>query len=177
MRFSLFFFSSREPSEQPRYGPLLELVRHADLRAFEAVWLPERHLVEFGALYPDPATLGAALAVSTRNVHIRAGSVVLPLHHPLRVCETWSIVDNLSGGRVGVSFASGWHPNDFVFAPDLYEGRREGMFEAVDVVRRLWRGESVVMRGPSAAAVAVRARPRPVQPELPVWITTGGTEA
>ncbi len=32
-----------------------------------------------------------------------------PLHDPVRIAEEWSVVDNLSGGRAGVSFASGWH--------------------------------------------------------------------
>ena len=63
----------------------------------------------------------AAVAVVTERVEIRAGSVVLPLHNPIRVAEDWSVVDNLSNGRVGLSFASGWHANDFALAPDNFE--------------------------------------------------------
>lgn len=175
MRFSLFFFSSREPDAGPRYAQVLELVRHADETGFDAVWMPERHMVDFGALYPNPATVSAGLAIMTKHVQLRAGSVVLPLHHPLRVCEEWSVVDNLSGGRVGVSFASGWHPDDFVLAPHSYEERRDRMFQAIDVVRRLWRGEDVMMSGPGEREVRVTLRPRPVQPELPIWVTSGGS--
>ena len=172
----LFFFASEEQEGDPRKYRLLEAAaRFADERGFCAVWTPERHFHAFGGLYPNPAVIGAALAAWTRRVEIRAGSVVLPLHHPLRVAEEWSVVDNLSGGRVAVSFASGWHPDDFVLQPGSYARRKELMFEGIETVRRLWRGEAVAGVGGNGAAVAVRVHPRPVQPELPVWVTAAGS--
>src|SRR4030095_15985745 len=113
--FSLYFFSddgSRENGE--KYRLAIESARFADAHAFTAVWTPERHFQAFGGLYPNPSVLGAALAAVTSRVGIRAGSVALPLHNPVRVAEEWSVVDNLSNGRVAVSFASGWHPDDFL---------------------------------------------------------------
>src|SRR4029453_6956783 len=99
-----------------------------DAHEFVAVWTPERHFQAFGGLYPNPAVLGAALAAITTRVGIRAGSVALPLHHPVRVAEEGAVVDNLSGGRTGVSFASGWHRDDFVLTPTPYDERKEEMF-------------------------------------------------
>ena len=100
-----------------RYRLLLEGAKFADTHGFAAVWTPERHFHEFGGLYPNPALTSAAVAVVTEHVEIRAGSVVLPLHNPIGVAEDWAVVDNLSNGRVGLSFASGWHANDFALAP------------------------------------------------------------
>ena len=71
-----------------------------------------------------------------------AGSVVLPLHNPIRVAEEWSVVDNLSNGRVGLSFASGWHARDFVLQPENFKNRRELMANGIETVKALWRGES-----------------------------------
>ena len=51
---------------------------------------------------------------------------VLPLHSPIRVAEEWAVVDNLSRGRVGISFAAGWQPNDFVLEPDGLRHRQGG---------------------------------------------------
>ena len=34
------------------------------------------------------------------------------------------MVDNLSGGRVGLSFASGWHANDFAILPENLPSHR-----------------------------------------------------
>lgn len=61
---------------------------------------------------------GAAVAAVTQKIDVRAGSCVLPLHHPARIAEEWAVVDNLSGGRAGLAFASGWMPEDFVLRPE-----------------------------------------------------------
>ena len=43
------------------------------------------------------------------------------------------------------------------------------------IVRRLWRGEAVELpRRRTASRCEVRTLPRPVQPELPVWVTAAG---
>ena len=47
----------------------------------------------------------------------------------------------------------------------------------IDTVRRLWRGDTVDMPGHDGVAVGVRTLPRPVQPELPVWLTSAGSTA
>ncbi|MBA3947678.1 MAG: LLM class flavin-dependent oxidoreductase, partial [Herpetosiphonaceae bacterium] len=108
LQFSLFYFSSDEQAlANDKYRLVLEGAQFADQHGFAAVWTPERHFDAFGGLYPNPAVLNAALAMVTRHIKLRAGSVVLPLHHPIRVVEEWSIVDNLSQGRIGIAFASG----------------------------------------------------------------------
>lgn len=169
--FSLFFFSGDESaSPGDRYRLVLEAARAADELGLTAVWTPERHFDKFGGLYPNPAVLGAALAVATSRIQIRAGSVVLPLHDPVRVVEEWSVVDNLSHGRVGLAFASGFHPRDFVLAPDRFAQRRQIMRDGIERFRRLWRGEAVPLRSGDGTDRAVRVFPRPVQREPPLWL-------
>ncbi|HYR12097.1 MAG TPA: MupA/Atu3671 family FMN-dependent luciferase-like monooxygenase, partial [Longimicrobium sp.] len=176
MDFSLFYFGGDyDAGSRDRYRLLKEGARFADRSGFAAVWTPERHFHRFGGLYPNPAVTGAAVAALTSRVQIRAGSVVLPLHDPLRIAEEWSVVDNLSGGRVGVSFASGWQPNDFALAPDAYADRKAVMERGIDEVRRLWRGEAARRRSGTGAEVEVGIFPPPLQPELPVWITSAKT--
>ncbi len=172
VEFSLFFFSADvNLPEDERYRLLLDSARLADANGFVAVWTPERHFQEFGGLYPNPSVLSAALAMITQHVQIRAGSLVLPLHNPVRVAEDWALVDNLSHGRVSISFATGWHEHDYVIAPANYEGRRELMFQNISVVQRLWAGEEVEIAGVGGKKVPVKTLPRPVQTELPFWVT------
>ncbi|MDT5268374.1 MAG: hypothetical protein QOH49_560 [Acidobacteriota bacterium] len=174
--FSLYFFSDDGSKQSDdKYRLLLESAKFADRHGFTAVWTPERHFQAFGGLYPNPSVLSAALAMITERIKIRAGSVALPLHHPVRVAEEWSVVDNLSHGRVAVSFASGWHPNDFLFAPDAYEQRKEVMFRHIETIRRLWAGETVTLSGVGDSTVEVCILPKPIQAQLPVWITTAGS--
>ncbi len=175
LEFSLFYFASDESAATARkYHLLLEGAKFADEQGFAAVWTPERHFHAFGGLYPNPSVTSAAIATMTRRLQIRAGSVVLPLHNPIRVAEEWAVVDNLSNGRVGISFAAGWQINDFVLAPENYARRKDVMLLQLDLVRKLWRGEPVTFCGPDGKEVAVRILPRPVQRELPVWLTAAG---
>ncbi len=176
LSLSLSFFANDEDSlGRAKYALLTEGARFADRHGFAAVWTPERHFHPFGGLYPAPSVVGAGLATITERIHIRAGSVVLPLHDPIRVAEEWSVLDNLSGGRVGVSLASGWHASDFVFAPDSYARRKQVMLEGIETLRALWRGDAVTRRSGSGKDVEVRLRPRPVQAELPIWLTAAGS--
>ena len=172
MAFSLYYFGAYDSDFQAdKYRLLLEGAKFADRNGFEAVWLPERHFHAFGGFSPNPSVLAAALAAQTERVQIRAGSVVLPLHHPIRVAEEWAMVDNLSRGRVGVSFATGWHPNDFVFNPTAYPNRHEILKNGIETVRKLWRGETVAGQSGAGEPLSVRLFPMPLQPELPTWIT------
>ncbi|MGW6393265.1 MupA/Atu3671 family FMN-dependent luciferase-like monooxygenase [Streptomyces sp. NPDC055103] len=176
MDFSLFYFAddSTPEGDAGRYELLLEGARFADRHGFRAVWTPERHFHPFGGLYPNPSVVGAALAMITSTVAIRAGSVVAPLHHPLRIAEEWSVVDNLSGGRAGISLASGWHPVDFALSRGAYEDRKRLLTDSVEQLRGLWRGDGHEVVDGNGAPATVRIFPPPVQRELPLWVTSAG---
>ncbi|MFZ5894824.1 MAG: bifunctional LLM class flavin-dependent oxidoreductase/SDR family oxidoreductase [Myxococcota bacterium] len=170
----MFFSASAESTETNKYELVIETAKYADQNGFSSIWVPERHFTLLGGLYPNPSVLQAALAMVTQRIQLRAGSVVLPLHNPLRVAEEWAMVDNLSRGRVGVSFASGWHPTDFTFFPERYEGRQDALFDAIPIVHRLWRGESLTVKSGTGKDAQVGIFPRPLQKELPTWVTAAG---
>ena len=176
MDFGMFYFSSSQGDAQPgeTYKLLLEGAKFADANGFQSVWTPERHFHEFGGIFPNPAVTTAALATITENVALRAGSVVLPLHNPIRVAEDWSVLDQLSNGRVGLSFASGWHANDFALMPENYERRREIMVESIDTVFKLWAGEEVEVANGEGEMIKVSTFPRPIQDRPPIWIASAG---
>ena len=168
VQFSLYFFGNYGAEfRSDKYDLFFECARYADRHGFSALWFPERHFHPFGGLSPNPSVLAAALARETERIALRAGSVVLPLHHPVRVAEEWALVDNLSGGRIGLSYASGWHPNDFSLAPENYGNHRELMFERIETVRRLWRGESLRVKDGAGKEVDVRIYPLPARRDLP----------
>lgn len=175
MDFGLFYFADDQGRDTDRYRLLVEGARFADRHGFTAVWTPERHFHAFGGGYPNPAVTGAALAAVTERVAIRAGSVVAPLHHPLRIAEEWSVVDNLSAGRAGISLASGWHAVDFALRPENYAARKEVLTRTLHEVRALWRGEPLAVVDGAGRAAEVTVHPRPVQRDLPVWLTSAGT--
>jgi natural product biosynthesis luciferase-like monooxygenase protein len=162
------------PSSGEAYRLLTEAARFADERGFRAVWTPERHFHPFGGLFPNPSVVGAALAMITQRIEIRAGSLISPLHEALRIAEDWSVVDNLSGGRTAISFGAGWNIEDFVLRPEVYADRQAHMYGQIEEVRALWRGERIARRDSNGREVRVGIYPRPVQAELPVWVTSSG---
>ncbi|MFF1348673.1 MupA/Atu3671 family FMN-dependent luciferase-like monooxygenase, partial [Streptomyces sp. NPDC058322] len=171
--FSLYFFGDYPDDDGPgpkegRYELLMEAARFADRHGFEALWMPERHFNSFGGLFPNPAVLAAALSRETRRIRLNAGSVVLPLHDPIRVAEEWSMADNLSGGRVGLGVASGWNANDFVFFPERFGPHKQEMYDRLEQVRSLWRGETL-RRTTGDGEREIRLFPRPVQTMPPLY--------
>lgn len=176
VRLSLYFFPQARALAAPDYySMMLRASEFADERGFHAAWFPERHFVDFGGSHPNPSVLAAAVAARTRRLKLRAGSVAAPLHHPVRIAEEWAVVDNLSGGRAGISFASGWHPDDFVLARDPHDERKKTLMRVAEQVRRLWAGERLTFPNTAGEASHVVTQPRPVQPVLPVWITAAGS--
>jgi len=178
LSFSLLLFadaSGRSAEEQ--YALAHRLARFGDDHGFEAIWVPERHFHSFGGAYASPAILGAALAQTTTSIRIRAGSVVLPLHHPLEVVEQWAMIDNLSGGRIDLGFASGWNPNDFATSPETYADRRAVWLERIDEVKRLWSGEALGYANGKGETVELLPLPRPVQANLNCWLTVTREDA
>jgi natural product biosynthesis luciferase-like monooxygenase protein len=175
MDFSLMYWGNDDGPGAQKYRLLLEGAKFADQNGFRAVWTPERHFHAFGGPYPNPAVTGAAVAAVTRNLSVRAGSVVAPLHHPARIAEDWAVIDNLTEGRAALAIASGWHPDDFVLRPENAPPKNKAaMLDAIDQVRRLWRGEAVEFPTASGKPFAVTTQPRPVSKDLPIWITTAG---
>jgi alkanesulfonate monooxygenase SsuD/methylene tetrahydromethanopterin reductase-like flavin-dependent oxidoreductase (luciferase family) len=120
----------------------LKVVRQAEDLGLSAIWLAEGP-----GLFLNPAVLASAAAVATQKIFLR-GCLALPLHNPIRVAEEWALVDNLSGGRAGIVIAETAN---------------------VEVIRRLWRGESVRVPDGEGREIEVRILPRPIQPELPLW--------
>ncbi len=178
--FSLFFFSTLSDSsgDQPLYRLVMDCAQFADQNGLSAIWTPERHFHPMGGAFPNPSVISAAIAATTSNIGIRAGSVVMPLHDPLRVAEEWAVVDNLSNGRAGIALASGWNPNDFAFYPENYPKRREMLNDQTAMLKSLWRGEKVTRTNGKGEPIDVGVYPRPINYEIPMWITcAGGIEA
>jgi natural product biosynthesis luciferase-like monooxygenase protein len=175
MKLGIMFFPSvDETPAAAKYALVIRAATFADREGFECVWTPERHFHAFGGLFPNPLVMSAALATVTTRIQLRAGSLIVPLHNEIRVAEDLALVDNLSDGRVGVSFGSGWNVDDFVLAPANYPQRRALMFEQIESIQRLWRGEAFSRANSAGRPVEIQIAPRPIQPSLPVWVTSSG---
>lgn len=172
MRFSISSFGTDDHvGACDNYALLFKAALFADKHDFEAIWISERHFCARNGLSPNPSVLCAALAARTKHLHLRASSVLVPLHHPVRVAEEWAMVDNLSRGRSGIACASGWDPRDFVFAPENYKQQREIALKNILIIERLWQGGRIRMRDGMANETELAIFPKPWQKSFPLWIT------
>ena len=152
------------------YDLLIETARFGDRHGFAAVWTPERHFRGSAASIRTPAVLGAHSRGATERIGIRAGSVVLPLHHPLprrRGVGRGRQRLPRPGGRL---LRLGLAPHGLRAAAGGLPRPQGGDVEGIETVRRLWRGEAVRQTGVDGRELDVRVLPRPVQAEIPIWV-------
>lgn len=168
------FFSAESIEQHNLYDFVRKVAEYADQHDYHSLWIPERHFAEFGAIFTNPPIILAALSSVTQKIGLRAGSFIAPLHDTIRAAENWSVVDNLSRGRIGVSFGSGWNVNDFILFPDRYEKRHEVMYQQIDNIKTLWSGQSMSINNSFNQPFSLQLYPRPFQKQLPIWVTTSG---
>lgn len=169
LKFSISFFSNlkNKNNDQIRrsYEMIFRIADVADKEGFYGIWIPERHFYPFGGLFPNPSLIAAMLAIRTRNLKLMAGSVVLPLHSPVRVAEEWAVVDQVSKGRAAISFATGWNPADFIICPENFNNRHDLMWEYIEQFQRWW-----------TAGNDKNIFPPPYQESVPIYITVAGNK-
>lgn len=149
------------------YPAAIQQCRWADHRGITSVTLSEHHGADDGYL-PSPIVLGAAIAGATEQLLIRLSVVLLPLYHPVRLAEDLAVLDLACGGRLRLTVAAGYRPEEYrQFGLDIR--RRPSLMETgIEVLKQAWTGEPFEHEGRS-----VRVTPRPAQRPRPA-ITLGG---
>lgn len=175
MSFSLMFFpDGLKESVSSYYANVISLSKFADKNNFEAIWIPERHCQPFGGMYPNPAIICSHIGAVTEQIQLRSGSVIAPLYNAIEIAENWSMLDNLTNGRVGLGCGSGWHPIDFITNKDAYENRRDILFEMIPQIQNLWSGKNLDTKDIFNNQISIKLYPEPVQKNLPIWIAISG---
>jgi probable F420-dependent oxidoreductase len=122
-------------------------------------------------------TMLAALAGRTRRLKFGMNVLSLAFRDPVLVAKQCATIDVLSEGRLLPAFGIGspLAPEWQTMGLDTRSrGRRTD--EALEIIRRLWREESVDFAGQHWRLSGASIAPRPVQPDLPIWIG-GSSEA
>ena len=155
LRFG-FGFDVRNPTAWRKpfpdlYAETLEFIAWTESLGFENCWFAEHHGIDDGYL-PSPLMMGAAVAARTKTMRIGTGVGLLPHYHPVRLAEDAAVLDNISNGRVELSMGIGY----LKFECEAYgiesrtRGRRSD--EILEIVRRLWEGETVTYQGNSTTS-------------------------
>jgi probable F420-dependent oxidoreductase len=113
----------------------------------------------------------AALAGRTRRIKFGVNVVSLALRDPVLLAKQCATIDVLSGGRLLPAFGIGSPLGPEWRALNLdttTRGRKTD--EGLEIIGRLWREDSVDFEGRHYRLSGASIRPRPVQPDLPMWI-------
>jgi probable F420-dependent oxidoreductase len=152
------------------YAEIIEQIVWAEGIGYDDVWLTEHHFAEDGHA-PSPLPQAAAIAVKTKKIRIGTGVLLLPLYHPVRVAEDGATIDILSGGRFELGVGVGYRVEEFAGLGIPREHRGGRANEGLEIIRRLWEGETVTYKGKYFQIDNARLTPEPVQrPRPPIWV-------
>ena len=152
------------------YAETLEMIAWAENIGYDDVWLSEHHFVDDG-YSPAQMPIAAAIAVKTKKIRIGTSVVLLPMYDPVRLAEDGATVDILSDGRFELGAGLGYRAGEFEGLGLKYKERAGRMNEALEIIRRLWEGETLTFHGKHFHIEGARVSPEPVQkPRPPIWV-------
>ncbi len=120
----------------------LELIRFLDEIGYDEAWIGEHHSAGF-EIIASPELFIAAAAERSKRIKLGTGVVSLPYHHPLMVANRIIQLDHQTRGRVMFGIGPGLLPSDAEMLGIEVATQRPRMNEALEVILRLFRGETV----------------------------------
>ena len=143
----------------------------------DSMWQTDRIVSPAKQPILECMTTLAALAGRTRRLKFGMNVVSLALRDPVLVAKQCATIDVLSEGRllpafgIGSPLAPEWKTLNL---DEKTRGKKTD--EGLEIISRLWREESVDFTGSHYKLTGASISPKPVQPDLPMWIG-GGSKA
>ncbi len=176
MNLTLGYKASNE-----QFGPteLLELVKHAEARGFEAAGVSD-HLQPWrhnGGHAPAVLPWLGAAAASTSTITLGT-SVLTPTmrYHPAIVAQAFATLGCLAPGRIFLGVGTGEAMNETPITGGEFPGRKERrlkMAEAIHVMKLLWSEERVDFEGDYYKLRRATIYDRPETP-VPIYVAASG---
>ena len=135
----------------------------------DSIWQTDRLITDNPML--ESLTTMAAVAGATERLKFGMNVVALGWRDPLVVAKQCASIDFLSEGRLLPAFGIGT-PRGEEWRATGRDTRSRGARtdEALDIISRLWAGETVDYDGEYYQYRGARISPLPVQKRLPLWI-------
>jgi alkanesulfonate monooxygenase SsuD/methylene tetrahydromethanopterin reductase-like flavin-dependent oxidoreductase (luciferase family) len=127
-------------SDRDVYRFELGLAARAEAAGFDSVWTPEHHFTDY-LMTPNVTQFLAWVAGQTRTIRLGTMVTVLPWHDPMRVAESFILLDHLSEGRAIAGFGRGLGRVEFTgFRTPMGESRRRFVEYTEAIVKGLESG-------------------------------------
>jgi limonene 1,2-monooxygenase len=144
LNFGIFLAPVHAPGKNPTLlmERDLELIEHLDRLGYEEAWFGEHHSAG-SEIYASPELMIAAAAQRTRRIKLGTGVTSIAYHNPLWVADRIVQLDHLTRGRTLFGVGPGSLPTDSAMIGLNPTETRELLEVNLDIILRLFRGESV----------------------------------
>jgi limonene 1,2-monooxygenase len=174
MKFGIFMAPFHRVGENPTVAldRDIELIEHLDRLDFDEAWVGEHHSAGW-ELIASPELIIAAAAQRTRSIRLGTGVSSLPYHHPFILADRMVQLDHMTRGRAMFGVGPGALTSDaYMMGIDALT-QRQRMDEALGVILRLFRGETVSMETDWFTLKEARLQLAPyTYPHMPVAVAS-----
>jgi limonene 1,2-monooxygenase len=147
MRFGIFLAPFHRVGENPTVAldRDLDLIEYLDKLNYDEAWIGEHHSAGW-ELIASPELMIAAAAARTKTIKLGTGVSSLPYHHPFILADRMVQLDHMTRGRAMFGVGPGALTSDaYMLGIDALT-QRQRMDEALGVILRLFRGETVTAK-------------------------------
>ena len=168
--------TGRTAAPVDRMERLLEEIVAADEAGLDVYGLGEHHRADY--LDSAPSIILAAAAAQTKRIKLTSAVTVLSAADPVRVFQEYATLDLISRGRVELTVGRGSFTESFPLFGYRLEDYDEVFTEKLELLLALNASDSITWEGRFRPALhGEGVFPRPLQPQLPIWLGVGGTPA
>ncbi|MFZ8898299.1 MAG: LLM class flavin-dependent oxidoreductase [Alphaproteobacteria bacterium] len=179
IRFSLFNRGQNPLGDDmhARFQEACEQARLADTLGFDTL-MKGSHYSAYPLLDFQQVPFLSRIMAEAPNLRLCAGIVLLPLHKPLDVAETFANIDVMSGGKLIFGVGVGYREVEFQAFGTTMKGAGQRLEENLEAVKRLWTEEKVTMQGSHFNLIDASCPVKPLQkPMPPIWVGANADKA
>jgi 5,10-methylenetetrahydromethanopterin reductase len=161
VKFGAAFFPAMPPDEVAEIARLAESLGYADL------WIPDQ------SFHHDPFLLIARCAHATSSIRLGVAVTNPVSRHPVQIARAAATLDQITGGRFVLGLGAGSRTGVLPALGLPTDRSATRLEEAIDVCRRLLRGERVSVEGPTLSLERVRLD-MDASSEVPIYVGSRG---
>ena len=152
------------------YSEIIDAMVFAESVGFDAAYIFEHHFTDDDYV-SSPLIAATAIAARTSRMRVGPDIAILPLYNPVKAAEDGAVLDNISNGRLDFGVGLGYRREEYVGHGIDIKRKSSRADEALQIIRRLWQGETVSFHGKHFNIDGARLSPQPVQkPNPPIWV-------
>ena len=118
--------------------------------------------------FHEPFVTFGFLAAVTKKLELVTTVLILPQRQTALVAKQAAEVDLLSGGRLRLGIGTGWNEVEYEALNETFRDRGRRQEEQVELLRALWREDSLTFEGRYHTVTKASINPRPRR-EIPIW--------